>query len=162
MHSSLSLGKASSFRHGIHPDELKEMTNALQVERLPFVEEYVLHLSQHTGAPSRPLVAAGMRVMRGQMIAAPDGYISTNVQLNDKKEPFVRPNLHEMYNMGHLLTAACVHHRATGKTTFLDVARKLADCLYRNFRETEPARRAEDWMTRTRAGLAVMAGSPAD
>jgi electron transport complex protein RnfC len=77
VHSSLSLGKASSFRHGIHPDEMKEMTNALPVERLPFVEEYVLHLSQHTGAPSRPLVAAGMKVERGQMIAAPDGYIST-------------------------------------------------------------------------------------
>ena len=77
MSSPLSLGKASSFRHGIHPDEMKEMTNALAVERLPFVEEYVLHLSQHTGAPSRLLVAEGMSVERGQMIAAPDGYIST-------------------------------------------------------------------------------------
>jgi electron transport complex protein RnfC len=75
--ASLSLGKASSFRHGIHPDDMKEMTNALAVERLPFVEEYILQLSQHTGAPSRPLVAAGMHVERGQMIAAPDGYIST-------------------------------------------------------------------------------------
>jgi electron transport complex protein RnfC len=71
------LGKSSSFRHGIHPDEMKEMTNALPIERLPFVSEFILHLSQHTGAPSRPLVAPGMEVKRGQMIAAPDGYIST-------------------------------------------------------------------------------------
>jgi len=75
---------------------------------------------------------------------APDGYLSTNIQLTDK-EPFVRPNLHEMYNMGHLLTAASVHHRATGKTTFLDVARKLADCLYRNFHTTTPARTRFAW-----------------
>jgi DUF1680 family protein len=74
----------------------------------------------------------------------PDGYLSTNIQLTDKQR-FVRPNLHEMYNMGHLLTAACVHHRATGKTTFLAVARKLADCLYRNFRETETARTRFGW-----------------
>ncbi|MFW6163472.1 MAG: glycoside hydrolase family 127 protein, partial [Planctomycetota bacterium] len=32
--------------------------------------------------------------------------------------------------MGHLLTAACIHHRATGKDSFLAVARKLADYLY--------------------------------
>jgi DUF1680 family protein len=32
--------------------------------------------------------------------------------------------------MGHLLTAACIHHRATGKDSFLSVARKLADYLY--------------------------------
>ncbi len=35
----------------------------------------------------------------------------------------------ETYNMGHLMTAACVHHRATGKTTMLDLARKAADYI---------------------------------
>jgi len=76
----------------------------------------------------------------------PDGYISTNIQLSGgKKKPFVRPNLHEMYNMGHLLTAASVHYRATGKTNFLDVARKLADHLYANFSETDPAHTRFAW-----------------
>ena len=31
--------------------------------------------------------------------------------------------------MGHLMTAASVHHRVTGKDSFLAVARKLADYL---------------------------------
>ena len=75
--SPLSLARASSFRHGIHPEEMKELTRALPIERVPFVKEYVLPLSQHTGAPSRPLVGPGTRVRRGEMIAAPDGYIST-------------------------------------------------------------------------------------
>jgi uncharacterized protein len=35
--------------------------------------------------------------------------------------------------MGHLLTAACIHHRVTGKNNFLDVARKVADYLYTVF-----------------------------
>jgi len=56
---------------------MKEMTEGLPIERMPFVERYVIPLSQHTGAPSRPLVGPGMRVRRGQMIAAPDGLIST-------------------------------------------------------------------------------------
>jgi len=37
--------------------------------------------------------------------------------------------------MGHLMTAACVHHRATGKTTLLEAARKAADYLERLARE---------------------------
>jgi len=53
---------------------------------------------------------------------APDGYISMNVQLTEKTR-FANPHHHEMYNMGHLLTAAAVHHRMTGKDSFLAVAR---------------------------------------
>ncbi len=59
---------------------------------------------------------------------APDGYISTQIQLTDKGR-WTNLNHHELYNMGHLLTAACIHHRVTGKTNFLNVARKLADYL---------------------------------
>jgi electron transport complex protein RnfC len=73
----LALGKTATFRHGIHPAEMKEPTEGLAIERMPFVDEYVLPLSQHTGAPSTPLVGAGQRVRRGQMIAEANGYIST-------------------------------------------------------------------------------------
>jgi len=59
---------------------------------------------------------------------APDGYISTQIQLTDKGR-WTNLNHHELYNMGHLLTAACIHHRVTGKTNFLNVARKVADYL---------------------------------
>ena len=61
---------------------------------------------------------------------APDGYISTNIQLNPKKERLKVRAEHEDYNMGHLMTAACVHHRVTGKDSFLRVARRAADYLY--------------------------------
>ena len=61
---------------------------------------------------------------------ADDGYIGTQTQLNPEKERWGQRSYHELYNMGHLMTAAAVHHRATGKDTFLAVARKLADYLY--------------------------------
>ncbi len=60
---------------------------------------------------------------------AADGYIGTQIQLTGRKRWEV-PGNHELYNMGHLLTAACVHYRATGKRSFLDIARKLGDYLY--------------------------------
>lgn len=58
-----------------------------------------------------------------------DGYISTPMQLRADKERWTNLHDHELYNMGHLLTAAAVHHRITGKRNFLDIAIKLADYL---------------------------------
>lgn len=59
---------------------------------------------------------------------APDGYISTQIQLTSVKR-WTDVKYHELYNMGHLLTAACIHHRMTGKDNFLAVARRCADYL---------------------------------
>ena len=43
-----------------------------------------------------------------------------------------------MYNLGHLMTAACVHYRVTGRTNFLAVACKAADFLYATFHDAPP------------------------
>jgi electron transport complex protein RnfC len=72
----MSGGLAASFRHGVHPAEHKGATEYLAVARMPFVERYVLPLSQHTGAPARPVVRPGERVLRGQLVAAPGGFVS--------------------------------------------------------------------------------------
>jgi len=63
---------------------------------------------------------------------APDGYLSTQIQLSNLGRWTNRQH-HELYNSGHLLTAACIHHRVTGQRNFLDIAIKHADYLYRTF-----------------------------
>ncbi|UCF36409.1 MAG: electron transport complex subunit RsxC [Acidobacteriota bacterium] len=68
-----------TFRHGVHPPENKEATECRSIERVPFVREYVLPLSQHIGAPSVATVRAGERVLRGQQIAKPGGFVSTTL-----------------------------------------------------------------------------------
>jgi DUF1680 family protein len=70
---------------------------------------------------------------------APDGYISTNIQLDPKKKRWEKVQHHALYNMGHLITAACAHKRATGKDSFLNVARKVADYLHGVFAPRPPA-----------------------
>jgi electron transport complex protein RnfC len=70
---------ARTFRHGIHPEAHKEATEHLPVERMPFIARYVLPLSQHTGSPARPVVRAGERVTRGQVVAEPGGFVSTTL-----------------------------------------------------------------------------------
>src|SRR4051812_43469267 len=62
-----------------------------------------------------------------------DGYIHTSVLIAAKagapKKPFEDPSQFETYNMGHLLSAACIHFGATGKTNLLYLARNAADFL---------------------------------
>lgn len=63
----------------------------------------------------------------------PDGYIYTKSiieqQKTGKTNMFDDKLSFEAYNFGHLMTAACVHHRATGKTTLLNVAKKATNFL---------------------------------
>src|SRR5205085_707830 len=54
----------------------------------------------------------------------PDGYLHTRVQIHQRQgdpviRPFRDPLQFEAYTLGHLLTAACVHHRAAGRTDLL-------------------------------------------
>jgi hypothetical protein len=62
-----------------------------------------------------------------------DGYIASQITVRGWKR-FQNPHHHECYTMGHLITAACIHHRISGKTNFLDVARRTADYLYEQFK----------------------------
>ncbi len=68
---------SGTFSHGVHPDEHKEATEGLPIERMPFVSRFVLPLSQHIGAPCRPVVRPNQRVRRGQLVAEPGGFVST-------------------------------------------------------------------------------------
>jgi DUF1680 family protein len=72
-----------------------------------------------------------------------DGYIHTPVLIRQRNgdadaKPFQDRFNFEMYNIGHLLTTACVHYRVTGRTNLLLVARKAADFLDKTFREALP------------------------
>lgn len=63
-----------------------------------------------------------------------DGYLHTKTiipqrQGNVQVKEFADRDHFETYNMGHLMTAACVHYRASGKTTLLACARKAADYI---------------------------------
>lgn len=62
-----------------------------------------------------------------------DGYIHTPVIIEQRKgnvQEGWNDQLHfETYNLGHLMTTACAHHKATGKTSLLGIAVKAAHYL---------------------------------
>ena len=72
-----------------------------------------------------------------------DGYIHTPTEIEERNHPNAakafedRLNF-ETYNLGHLMTAACIHYRVTGKRNFLDIAIKATDYLYRFYKTASP------------------------
>jgi electron transport complex protein RnfC len=68
-----------TFRHGVHPPELKHLTEHVPIRRMPFPEEIALPLRQHTGAPARLLTRRGERVERGDKVAEADGFVSVPI-----------------------------------------------------------------------------------
>ncbi len=90
-----------------------------------------------------------MEVMMDTLIALiaeaqeDDGYIYTTRTIGKNLHPWageqrwerVHELSHELYNLGHMFEAAVAHYEATGKRTFLDIARKSADLISTDFGE---------------------------
>ena len=70
---------AQRFHGGVHPPERKELSNAEPIRTMPVPKRVTLPLQQHIGRPAEPLVAVGDRVLAGQPIARPDGYVSASL-----------------------------------------------------------------------------------
>ncbi len=74
---SFGLDFRQGFSHGVHPAHHKQQTEDLSIQRVPFVSHYVLPLGQHIGIPAKAIVKVGEEVIRGQLIASANGFIST-------------------------------------------------------------------------------------
>lgn len=105
--------------------------------------EAAAHLYAVTGDPAldRRMDLAIAAIAEAQR---EDGYLHTPVLIANRNgdgsvKPFQDRLNFEMYNFGHLFTAACAHFRATGKRNLLDVAIKGADFLCEAFAKPDPS-----------------------
>ena len=72
----------------------------------------------------------------------PDGYLNTYFTVNAPERKW--KNLiegHELYTAGHMIEAAVAYYHATGKTAFLEIAKKNADLIGKVFGRGEGQRR---------------------
>lgn len=67
------------FPGGLHLEGHKAVSTASPIGELPLLPLYVVPLRQHIGEPARPVVQVGERVLRGQLIGRPEGYVSVGV-----------------------------------------------------------------------------------
>lgn len=65
------------FHGGVHPPDHKTESTGAPIRQAPVPDRLVLPLHQHIGSRAKPLVKRGDRVLKGQMIGAADGAVSS-------------------------------------------------------------------------------------
>jgi len=94
--------------------------------------------------PAQQYMDSVIRIVKAAQ--EPDGYLYTSRTMNpkhphewagSKRWEMVEDLSHEFYNLGHMVEGAIAHYQATGKRSFLDIARGYADCVCREIGEGE-------------------------
>lgn len=68
-----------TFKGGIHPYDGKDLSKNKPIVDADPTEIMVYPLSQHIGAPAKPIVSVGERVLGNQKIAEAGGFVSANI-----------------------------------------------------------------------------------
>lgn len=68
-----------TFRGGVHPEEMKELSCEKPLVPYAPVGELVFLTGQHIGKPATPVVKKGDQVLAGQTIAEASGFVSANI-----------------------------------------------------------------------------------
>jgi electron transport complex protein RnfC len=69
----------NTFQGGVHPPDRKELSKDKPIQDFPPPALAVLYLSQHIGAPARPVVEKGDTVLKGQVVGEAGGFVSAPV-----------------------------------------------------------------------------------
>lgn len=69
----------ATFKGGIHPPDKKELAKDRPISKAKSPQRVVIPLSQHLGAPCKPVVTIGQEVKKGEMIGEPGGFVSAPV-----------------------------------------------------------------------------------
>ncbi len=64
---------------GVHPHDNKKYSAHKRITEVPLPKKAIIPLVQHIGAPAKPLVAKGDKVLVGQLIAEAGGFVSANI-----------------------------------------------------------------------------------
>src|SRR5512135_2186206 len=64
---------------GVHPEGRKDMSAERHIRGVPLPKKLYIPLQQHIGAPATPVVKVGDKVLKGQLIAAAQGAVSSSI-----------------------------------------------------------------------------------
>ncbi len=113
------------FPGGLHLADNKHQSTGSPIRSAALPKRLVLPLQQHIGAPAKPLIAPGERVLKGQQIAAAQGRVSapvhaptSGVVVEIEEHPVPHPSG---------LAAPCVILEADGEDQWLELPPPIAD-----------------------------------
>jgi len=107
------------FHGGLEFETFKEISDQIEAARHPLPERIILPLRQHIGIPPQPVVRTGDHVLKGQLIATANGYVSiplhastsgTVIDINDYPVPHAEE-----------LEATCIVIRPDGEDQWCEI-----------------------------------------
>ena len=102
---------------GVHPAENKHQSVTSPIQSAPIPDELILPLSQHIGAPAEPVVAVGDKVLKGQLLAKPVGFVSAPIHASTSGEIIAIENRLIPHSSG--MTAPCIVIRSDGRDEWI-------------------------------------------
>ncbi len=140
--------KIFDFHGGIHPAENKHQSVRTPIANAGVPDELVLPLSQHIGAPAIPLVQPGEKVLKGQLIAEPAGFVSVPLHAPTSGTVSAIEDRQIAHPSG--LTSRCIVISSDGQDQWIDHA---GTPDYKNLEKSELISRIRN------AGIAGMGGA---
>ncbi len=110
--------KIWGFHGGVHPPENKHQSMQVPLRPAGIPPQLIVPLSQHLGAPAEPIVEVGQQVLKGQMIAEADGFISVPVHAPSSGVVLAIEDRAVPHSSG--LTAPCVIIDCDGKDEWIE------------------------------------------
>lgn len=114
-----------TFHGGIHVPDEKALSNTRVIETIPLPKRLVIPVQQHIGTPAHPLIEVGDRVLKGQMIAEPNGFISAPVHASSSGQVIAIEKHRVPHPSG--LSALCAIIETDGEETWADLPPPLSD-----------------------------------
>lgn len=105
------------FHGGIHPPENKSQSLTTPIISAGIPKQLVLPLSQTVGAPANAIVQVGDRVLKGQMIAEANGFISAPIHAPSSGTITAIDDQLVAHSSG--MTAPCITLRTDGKDEWI-------------------------------------------
>jgi len=130
LQSSTDRRKLWRFHGGVHLPDEKSLSNRRPVEQAPLPETLTIPLQQHIGAPGKPLVEVGDRVLNGQKIAEAQGYVSVPVHASSSGTVVAVENRPIPHPSG--LSAPCIVIETDGKDEWAELPAPMADYVNRD------------------------------
>lgn len=120
-----SHNKLWHFNGGLHLPGNKAMSTHSSIAKARLPKRLILPLQQHIGEPSEPIVQSGDKVMKGQLIAQANGYVSVPVHASSSgtvieisEQPVPHPSG---------MTAPCIVIETDGRDQWIDLPKPVPD-----------------------------------
>jgi electron transport complex protein RnfC len=140
--------KIWDFHGGIHPPENKHQSLGSLISTAAIPAQLTFPLSQHIGAPAKPVVGVGDRVLKGQVIAQAQGFISVPVHASTSGTIVAIEDRPVAHASG--LCAPCIVLDSDGEDRWVDHS---GTSNFRNLEKAELLQQIRD------AGIAGMGGA---